>query len=144
MFLSYASEDRGEVETLKDALEAAGIDVFFDQQDLKPGDDYEATFRRAIRECSLFVPVISEHTLTGRRRFFRREWNQALDEALGASGRFIMPLVLDDTSPEQEAIPETFRKLHWERAPGGRPSPDFIALVKEGFRSYQKSPRRAS
>lgn len=146
VFLSYASEDREAVETLKDALEAAGIDVFFDKQDLKAGDDFKLRLKRAIRDCSLFIPVISEHTLTGRRRFFRREWKQALDEALEApeSGRFIVPMVLDDTSPEHDAIPEAFRGIQWQRVPGGRPGAELVALVKREFRSYQKSLARAS
>jgi len=42
------------------ALEAAGIDVPFDQQELKAGDNFEARPKRAIRDCSLFVPVTSE------------------------------------------------------------------------------------
>lgn len=144
VFLSYASEDAAAVKILKDALEKTGIDVFFDKQDLKAGDDFKAELRQAIHGCSLFIPVISEQSLTDERRFFRREWNQALDEALEATGRFIMPVVLDGTSPEEEAIPERFRKTQWEKAAGGRPSPKFVAVVQEEVRRYHKSLRRAS
>jgi hypothetical protein len=146
VFLSYASEDRSAVQAIKEALEAVGIDVFFDKDDLKVGDDFEAKLRRSISECSLFVPVISHNTLTKRRRFFRIEWNQALDEALkvAPSETFIVPVVIDDTAPEEPAVPERFRKLHWEPLPGGQASPRFVATVRNLFRKYQKQAVGAS
>ena len=144
VFLSYASEDRPAAETLAAALEAAGIDVFFDQQSLQAGDDFETQLRRAIRECSLFVAMISQHALSEQRRFFRLEWSLALEESLKAPGRFILPVALDDTSPAAAQLPEKFRRLHWQQAPGGVPGPDFVALLREAFRSYQRSLRRIS
>jgi hypothetical protein len=140
VFLSYASEDRTAVEAIKDAFEAAGIDVFFDKEDLCAGDDFDAKIRRCISECSVFIPVISLHTLTSERRFFRIEWNLALEEALkvSANERFIMPVVIDNTSPTDYALPEGIRKLHWEALPNGQARPEFIAMVKNIFRNYQK------
>lgn len=140
VFLSYASEDRGAAEKVKLALEAAGVDVFFDKDDLHAGDDFKARLLRSIRDCSLFVPLLSRHTLTGRRRFFRLEWTQALDEArkVAPSETFLMPVVLDDTAPDEPAIPDRFRQLHWQSAPGGDAPPDFVDLVRKLFRRYHK------
>src|SRR5262249_32604139 len=138
--LSYASEDRNAVATIKDALEAAGVDVFFDKVDLSAGDDFEEKIKRCIGDCSLFIPVISQNTLTERRRFFRIEWNHAIEEAFKVSPgeRFILPVVVDNTPPTSSAVPETFRKLHWEPLPNGQTNPNFVTLVKHWFRKYQK------
>src|SRR5262249_22719718 len=81
VFLSYASEDRLAVEKIKNALEQAGVDVFFDKEALHAGDLWEAKLQRKIRDCSLFVPVISRQTLAPGRRFFRVEWKLSLEEA---------------------------------------------------------------
>ena len=145
VFLSYASEDRVAVEAINRALAEAGIDVFFDKQALEVGDDFEAKIRRCISSCSLFMPVISQHTVTSQRRFFRIEWNLALEEALKVSAdtRFILPVVIDDTAPTDPAVPEGIRKLHWETMPAGQTRSEFVETVKNLFRDYQKSLGRA-
>lgn len=140
VFLSYASEDKSAALRLRDSLEGAGVEVFFDKDSLYAGDDYEVKIIRSINECSLFVVIISKYTLTEERRFFRLEWNQALEEARKASPaeRFVLPVVIDDTQPDNPAIPSQFNKLHWEKAPDGEVSPDFVLLVKQLYREYQK------
>jgi hypothetical protein len=146
VFLSYASEDRPAVEALKEALESAGVDVWFDREALQAGDDYEAKIKRNIESCSLFVPVLSRHTLTSRRRFFRIEWDHAQKVAVQVppTMRFIVPVVVDDTPPTAAAIPEKLRQLHWQRIEGGRPDPGFVALMRQLFREYQKAVASAS
>jgi hypothetical protein len=141
VFVSYASEDRTAAETVRNDLERAGMDVWLDRAELKAGDAYEAKIRRNIERCSLFVPLISTHTLTRAPRFFRLEWDHAERVAiqLPQSATFIIPVVLDDTSPNEERLPERFRKLHWTRLPGGQTTPEFVAVMKQLFREYQKS-----
>jgi hypothetical protein len=38
-----------------------------------------------------------------------------------------------------DALPEKFRELEWQRVPGGRPDPQFVALVRGLFRKHQKA-----
>ena len=141
VFLSYASEDRPIVEKIKNALEAVGVEVFFDQEDLHPGVDWERTLRKSIPQSSLFVPVISHHTLTSRRRFFVMEWNLALMEAqkVPVSEIFLLPVVIDDTKPDAKEIPEQFRAVQWQALQGGRPTSEFVGRVLQLYRKYQKS-----
>ena len=147
VFLSYASGDAEAAEKLKTGLEAAGVDVFFDREQLQPGNDWEAKLRRSIHQCSLFLPVISQQTLTPERRFFRVEWNLALDEAQKASfsddEAFLLPVVIDDTKIDDPAIPAKFRATQWKALPGGQPTPDFVSRVQQLYRKYQKSRARA-
>ena len=143
VFLSYASGDASAADQIKTALEASGVDVFFDREQLQPGNDWEAKLRRTIHECSLFLPIISQQTLTPDRRFFRVEWNLALEEAQKASfsdeEAFLLPVVIDDTSIEHPAIPMKFRATQWQSLPGGQPIPAFISRVQQLYRKYQKS-----
>jgi hypothetical protein len=141
VFLSYASEDRPVVEALRTALESAGVDVWFDRNALQAGDDYEAKIKRNIENCSLFVPILSRSTLTSRRRFFRIEWDHALRIAVQVppTMRFIVPVVIDDTPPNEPAIPEKFRQLHWQRVAEGAVDPGFVTLMRQLFREYQKA-----
>lgn len=146
VFLSYASEDRSAVEALKVELESAGVDVWFDRDALEGGDDYERKIRRNIESCSLFVPILSPHTLTTRRRFFRLEWDWADRIAVQAPPhlRFIVPLTLGDVAPDDPALPDRFRRLHWERLTPSGPNPSIVDMLKRYFREYQRATAEAS
>lgn len=142
VFLSYAHEDRPAVELIRDALKQAGIEVWFDRNpsDLRAGDNFETRIKTNIDQCSLFVPIISRNTLTPRPRFFRLEWNRAQDRAelFPENWRFIIPVVIDDTPPEAENVPEHIRKLHWERIKNGQCSAEFLSEIKELQRVYRR------
>ena len=139
VFLSYASDDRPAAQAIRDALEAAGIDVWFDRDRLMAGDEFEGKIRRHIERCSLFIPVLSRSTVTAARRFFRLEWDQAQRVAITApeSSQFIVPVVIDDLPHDHEDVPERFRRVHWQPLPAGQVSPEFVDLVKGLYRAYQ-------
>ncbi|TLZ43265.1 MAG: TIR domain-containing protein, partial [Gammaproteobacteria bacterium] len=46
VFLSYASQDAGAAQRICEALRAAGIEVWFDQSELRGGDAWDAAIRR--------------------------------------------------------------------------------------------------
>ncbi len=139
VFLSYASEDRDAAMAIRDALEAEKLRVFFDKDDLKAGDDWAAKLRRGIAECALFVAVISKSTLTPQARYFRDEWNEALDQAakMPRNRGFLVPVAIDETSNQHEALPDGFRQPQWARLPDGRPTPEFVGEVVRLYRDYQ-------
>ena len=139
VFLSYASDDRAAAQAIRDALDAAGIDVWFDRDRLMVGDVFENKIRRHIERASLFIPVLSRSCVTPERRFFRLEWDHAQRVALMApeSSHYILPVVIDDLPPDHEDIPWRFRVVHWERLQHGRPTPDFVDLVRLLFRGYE-------
>jgi len=143
VFISYASEDRQAVILIRDALEQAGIDVWFDRDPdaLQAGDNFESKIKANIDQCSLFIPIISKATLTPRPRFFRTEWNYAQDvaERFPDNWRFIIPVAIDDTPPDAMEVPEKFRILHWEKMHGGQTNETFVNLIKGLYRDYQRT-----
>jgi hypothetical protein len=62
VFLSYASEDSEAAQRIASALKAAGIEVWFDRTELRGGDAWDRRIREQIRDCRLFIAVISAHT----------------------------------------------------------------------------------
>ncbi|HVU16007.1 MAG TPA: TIR domain-containing protein [Candidatus Didemnitutus sp.] len=132
IFLSYAREDAPAVRRIAEALRAFGLEVWFDQNELRGGDAWDQKIRNQIKDCALFIPIISATTQTRTEGYFRREWRLAVDRTHDmAEGRtFLLPVVIDDL-PENEAIvPEEFLKVHWTRI-SGAPSPEFVILVKQ-------------
>ena len=71
VFLSYASQDAAAAERLCASLRAAGIEVWFDQSELRGGDAWDQSIRKQIKTCALFVPVISQHTHERTEGYFR-------------------------------------------------------------------------
>ena len=61
VFLSYASQDAEAAQHVCDALRAAGIEVWFDQSELLGGDAWDASIRKHLKTCGLFIPVISRN-----------------------------------------------------------------------------------
>ena len=79
VFLSYAREDTEAARRIADALRAFGVEVWFDQSELRGGDTWDAKIKKQIRECALFVPLVSEQTQERSEGYFRREWLLAVE-----------------------------------------------------------------
>ena len=63
IFLSYASQDRPVADQINRALLEQGHDVFFDRDDLPPGDAFHTRIRGAIERADLLVFLISPDAL---------------------------------------------------------------------------------
>ena len=130
VFLSYASQDAEAAKRICDALRTAGIEVWFDTDGgLDHGDEWDAKIRRQIKECVLFLPIISANTQAREEGYFRIEWELAAERAMGiaAGTAFILPIVIDDTREPAALVPDRFRKVQWTRLPGGTVPPDVKA-----------------
>ena len=132
VFLSYASQDAEAAQRICDALRAAGIEVWFDQSDLRGGDAWDRQIRKQIHDCALFVPVISQHSQERLEGYFRREWKLAADRThdMAEEKAFLVPVVIDDTSEQYASVPDRFRELQWTRLPAGETSPAFVQRVQ--------------
>ena len=96
IFLSYASEDVGEAERLKEALEEAGFTSWFDRSDLDGGDKWINTIKSAIKGCKHFIFLVSENSLN-KDSFIRAELDTALKiQNTEWSAEFIIPVKVKD------------------------------------------------
>jgi hypothetical protein len=132
IFISYASEDRAAARVLRDALQAAGLDVWYDENELGGGDAWDQKIRRQIRDCEYFMPVISATTNARKEGYFRREWRLATDRSLDMADDvlFLVPVTIDGTSENTARVPDKFLTVQWLRLPGGQPTPALHHLVR--------------
>ncbi len=133
VFISYAREDLPAVQKLKAALDAAGVNAWFDLDRLEGGDDFSRKIRGNVARCSFFIPVISATTQRRVEGWFRREWNWAVDRTHGmaAGARFILPVCIDATPEAGALVPDEFLRAHWTRLPGGDATPEFTAQLEQ-------------
>ena len=131
VFLSYASQDADAARRICEALRAAGVEVWFDQSELRGGDAWDQSIRRQIKECALFIPIVSANTQARREGYFRLEWKLADDRThLMAKGtRFILPICVDDTKDWDAIVPDSFTTVQWTRLAGGNAAGAFADRV---------------
>ena len=63
IFLSYPSVRRDVAERLKLALEAEGHEVFYDRDDLPPGQTFHREIREAVEDAELFIFLITPESV---------------------------------------------------------------------------------
>jgi TolB-like protein len=155
IFLSYARDDAESAKRIADALRAFGMEVWFDQSELRGGDSWDAKIKTQIRTCALFMPIISAQTQKRTEGYFRREWKFGVERThdMAAGVAFVFPVVIDDTQEAHATVPEEFMRFQWTRLPRGVPTPQFIEHVRQildnpgkpaaAVRGASPSPQRA-
>jgi TolB-like protein len=131
VFFSYAREDGEAARRIAEALRGFGVEVWFDVSELRGGDAWDAMIKKQIRECALFIPIISATTQAREEGYFRREWKLAVDRThdMAENRAFIVPVLIDETGESDANVPEQFLKAHCTRLPGGIPTPQFVEQV---------------
>lgn len=133
IFLSYCSQDFDKVLNLFYKLRDLGFNVWMDNKELFPGDEYKLNIKSAITNASVFVPVISRAISLHQPandpydekdenyHFYRDfEWNAATlkyenDRSSNDSTTnhlSIVPFALDDYNPRQNEIAAVIRESY--------------------------------
>jgi hypothetical protein len=140
VFISYSSQNLEQAERLRRALDKAGIDTWFDKEQLESGDAWEYKISENIRRCAVFIPLLSQGVETRPEAFFRKEWSAALERRSGMAEnlRFVLPVVLDDLPRDAPTVPGGIRALQWTSLPGGDPTPQFIEVVQALVKDHRR------
>lgn len=95
VFISYSSKELGEVNTIKSILEKNNIVCWMAPQDIPGGSNYAKEIPYAIRQCEVFLLVLSEHAQ-------HSIWvSKELDTALNAK-KVILPVMIEDCTLTDE------------------------------------------
>jgi predicted ATPase len=132
VFLSYASEDAEAAHRICEALRAAGVEVWFDQSELRGGDAWDAAIRKQIKACGLFIPIISANTDARAEGYFRLEWKLAVDRShlMSSDRAFLLPVVIDNLTEPDARVPDRFRELQWTTVLEGKAPQELVDTVQ--------------
>jgi TolB-like protein len=132
VFLSYASQDTEAARRICEALRSAGIEVWFDQSELRGGDAWDQKIRREIHDCTLFIPLVSANTAARHEGYFRLEWNLAdqRTQMIARNRVFIVPVCVDATPETSADTPESFQRVQWTRLPAGATDRPFVERIR--------------
>ena len=90
------------MERLKQSISAiSDVTCWYDKEKLFSGDNFEFTIIDNIRKADLFIPLISQNSLTQQDKYVLEEWSKAdavnkFRELDGKKERYLMPIVIDD------------------------------------------------
>jgi formylglycine-generating enzyme required for sulfatase activity len=118
IFLSYASQDREIAQSINRALLEQGHDVFFDREDLMPGEEFHNQIRRTIENADLFVFLISEHAIDPGS-YTLNELDIAQKNLKQASGR-LLPVMLQPIPFDR--LPTFAKSVTLLQSPGNIPA----------------------
>ena len=143
IFVSYASPVILIAKYIVKQLQAEGLLVWFDKQQLLAGQDREAEFSEIVeKEWGLFLSLVSDNTpgrLTGfniKERNLAIEWREQFDD----TAVFYIPIRIDEGEPLIPATePRRSKKIQAIRKPGGHLDDDFIEYLRELQLDYCKS-----
>ena len=131
VFLSYASEDTEVAARICTSLRNAGIEVWFDQNELRGGAVWDSAIKKQIKTCALFIPIISANSRARVEGYFRFEWKLAVDRShlMAAEKAFLLPVVIDGTDEVDARVPDKFHEVQWTWLSGGQSSAAFVEQV---------------
>ena len=87
VFVSHRHRDSAWAKSLVKQLQARGFEVWLDESELRPGDDWAEQIRQAVRESDTVVSVIGGHQPSPNVLV---EMGMAL-----AQGKRVLPIVID-------------------------------------------------
>lgn len=129
IFLSYAREDVETAERIHNDLKKWGLNSWFDREALRGGDRWKNAIKKAIRQSSHFIALLSSKSVT-KRGYVQKELREALEvlDEVPESDIFIIPVRLDESEPSQD----TLHELHWI---------DLFPSYEEGFKNILRAIR---
>jgi hypothetical protein len=101
VFISYARQNRPDVDQLAEHLDLLGCDVWIDKS-LRGGQSWWEQILRQIGGCDTFIAIISHEALNSKACQREFEWAEKL-------GKPMMPVAVQ---PVPKALPGRFAPLH--------------------------------
>ncbi|MCI0553528.1 MAG: toll/interleukin-1 receptor domain-containing protein [Anaerolineae bacterium] len=109
VFLCHSSNDKPQVRKLYKKLVDDAIDVWLDEKNLLPGQDWEYEISKEVANSDAIIICLSNNSVT-KEGFVQKEIRFALDKAeeKPEGTIFIIPALLEECE-----VPQSLNKRHW-------------------------------
>jgi hypothetical protein len=106
VFVSHAHEDRDRAQPLAIALREHGMNAWFDQWEIQPGDSIvQKIFEEGLKNCKVFLVLLSRASI--QSRWVREELDVALVRRLEGTTK-VVPILLEPCE-----LPTALKPLAW-------------------------------
>lgn len=106
VFLSHSAKDREFTMRLASDLAEAGLRVWLDQWNIKPGDSFAEAIDHAIRDSRFLLIVMSPNYF--QSAWTKQEWQYGLADEINSEGVRLIPILYRDCE-----IPPMLRTKQW-------------------------------
>ncbi len=139
IFISYSHKDKAAADKLFSILsEINHVQCWYDNSDLHAGDNFTNEIVINIDKADIFIPLLSNNSLSGENTYVKREWLTAFNANVNRKIRFpekinkyLLPIVIDDANLGNPIIAEYFPSLSIASLPGGQADETFIQVIKK-------------
>jgi len=110
VFISYAREDAQMARMLYEDLKNAGLDCWFDEEDLLPGQNWRLEIPNALESCERVCILLSSRSVE-KTGYVQKEIKLALDtlDNFPSGQIYIIPIRLDECKPKDAKLQD----IHW-------------------------------
>jgi hypothetical protein len=146
-FISYSRKtDLARAESLYQALLKLGViesEVWFDRQNIEPGQDLRLRILDGIRHCRYFLPLLSSEADRREEAFFFDEWKEANDRKRSMNREFVFPVIVDAEYDPKRYTARPVLEGEWDRllfghAPEGVPDAPMTAKLTQLVREARR------
>jgi len=132
VFISHSRENKALASRVGDALERAGLDVWNEEQEIVPGDNWAAKTAQALEEAQAMVVLLTPEALNST-------WvSREIDFALSTErfkNRLIPVLVGLDDSIAMEKVPWILRHLNVIKLPASGRQEEGISKITQALQA---------
>lgn len=135
VFLSYARDDAETAHALFEELQRHDLSSFVDTVEIRTGERFPERLTKAIRESDAFIALLSH-------RYAESSWCQAELHHAHAFRKLILPIVLDDSTPQDLPDParSVLTELNWMVATSLPAISDVAVKTATDYRSLSWAP----
>ena len=94
VFISYSSIDKSFVRKLSNDISANGIDIWLDQNNIKPGDSIVSKINKGLCESDFTLLVISSYFLKSEWAIWESNW--ATNNSISKKRTSVIPILIED------------------------------------------------
>lgn len=107
VFISHSKKDNVLAGRIASYLERVGLDVWYDEREIMPGDNWADKTAQGLRESDAMVVLLTEGALDSE--FMRRNIDFALSQK--PFKRRVIPVFVGDPKNQQDEVPWIFDRL---------------------------------
>jgi len=133
-FISFIGEDREIARRLTENLRSDGISVWFDNEQLRGGEDIDKKIYHDIRKSHAFIQLVSKKSQiereNGEERYHVIEARWAKEKNYFNNDLEILPVAIDDIDIKKELVVDTFKNyFHFHIKDGLKEGEDYNKLL---------------
>jgi hypothetical protein len=117
VFISYVSGDKIEIDRLCNALRKAGLEIWLDREQIKPGHRWKQAIREAIKDGAFFIACFSREYAKREKSYMNEELTFAIDELRQrpTNRAWFIPVLLSEGTVPNRPIGggETLQDIQW-------------------------------